>query len=613
MAFNVTNLQQGAEVATIAPNQQIVQETLVDETINFDPIVNTLAEFKRGRVEERQQAAVRELRENVSFLNDGAAAETLLPGGENERVDITSNQFRRLALGLKQGKVSRDNVLIEGEKILRESIRQAPFFEGEFRKLAAELIGVDPTGSEARVVLGLSGNSSSNKLAGMTKFEKDKLNAQQWSGFILREEDRVVSWQTIMSRQRLAEDTEQRKSTAANRVAINDITFSEGLSEMAFNDQDLFTNIQIKVAAFAKEQGGTIDDPRFWTRSLDVVIQEWVDTVETRVRADQEETGFVWTTAHTKETEEFITLRTKRIRDAINDTGTFKFLTDRAALTEIGYKVLGQELLPGLGIVRSQGGDRAAQVWMESLRQASSLAELKLLGTIPGFAALFQVAGSEEFNKNFADAASNLLTGKILPAHQQAYANGVGKILYEAAGDDGKTKAEIAAALTKTTGGIYPSLSLMNKPGEAQKADEAQVDEMSSMWDLGMAPKNGRNQEKRAINAALDFTKGGILELPEGTDFKFFIDSKGKISAATFISGIIAQTTPTVQITAEVRRLNAWVEGSDNGWSAVYDVNPKTFSHDIVARLNAGIASIKPKASQKRWDPKTQSMVPTRK
>lgn len=115
-------------------------------------------EIRKGLIKNELTRDLQNLSLEVNALNEAVP-------GENGEVDLSqqdpdgtlkdaSNGTERLKRARLQGKLSLNQVALEGEALLRKAVAKAPGFEPELRQLVADAVGFDVTGAATRTFFG---------------------------------------------------------------------------------------------------------------------------------------------------------------------------------------------------------------------------------------------------------------------------------------------------------------------------------------------------------------------------------------------------------------------------------------------------------------------------
>lgn len=125
---------------------------------------------RKGLLKRDLQTELEESSQIFSILNaretvlteDGVDISQSDPAG---LLDQSSAKFQRLAKAREQGLLTENQSGIEGEVLLRQAIARAPGFEPEFRKMAADAVGFDVTGTATSTLFGNTRGGTGPKTA----------------------------------------------------------------------------------------------------------------------------------------------------------------------------------------------------------------------------------------------------------------------------------------------------------------------------------------------------------------------------------------------------------------------------------------------------------------
>jgi lysozyme len=129
-------------------------------------------QIRQGMLKGELKNEIEESANIISSINAGYPQ--LQKDIESGRIDDQSEKFYRLSLATEQGKISQQRAQLEAEVLLRSSIAKAPGFADQFRQVARDTLGFDPTGAALNSLF-LSGPSGNEPL---TQEQKDIEQAQ---------------------------------------------------------------------------------------------------------------------------------------------------------------------------------------------------------------------------------------------------------------------------------------------------------------------------------------------------------------------------------------------------------------------------------------------------
>jgi hypothetical protein len=402
-------------------------------------------------------------------------------------IDPTSERFQRLAAAAGQGKISQQRLAIEAEVELRRAMNRFPGFEQQFRKLANDQLGFDPTGAALQQLFGAAPDTSVK-----TQRDKDLELAHQlvetgqspsvdaaYSSII---EARHIKMKADMSRDQLTLNRGQAGAIAT--TAVEELTL-----ELAPAMNGILNEIG---------QTGALKDVGAHKANIANVVrnmkQSW--------RMAMAEGG-----QYDKETFEFVMGELDSVAENVyavmDDAEISKVLGNRASAADAALRLQGMQMFPNLFAMRELGDEFLN--WYLDVAQAVGRGDISAFAHIPEARVIEKIL-TENRGGQFLDAVSAVMSGKApqLDGFTEEEARAIHKAAIVQATSTGRdSRVSVAAAESAIdTNQVKTGISVVNKDPAAY---------------VGLTPES---QAKVASQARVELQNSakGLTTTLQGTD-----------------------------------------------------------------------------------------------
>lgn len=522
------------------------------------------------------------LEEELSALGDEVfAART------GKELDKVSERFTRLKQGQDQGVLTDTMVKIEAEKILKESIDSMPAFGPELRQHAAQIIGYDPTGTQIRALMNIPTGGSGRQSFAEKQLEQAQFISQN-TGVAVEDVMRLQG-KNLLANLRADFITQQASIGAAGRRDIFNATMQESDRYVSEFMWKLLTQIK----------GGGVDNIQQTLGVLDAHVLGQKQALRDRYAA----AGISPDSAEMARDLKLVDEQWASLKEVAETGSLGNILQSNVtnlgnALTIDGYNVMGD-----VAIFNKIGGQEGVKNYFNWMNKFGKQEQLDLLAaTNP---ALSRFLGDRDTAVKAAADSYKRVMG-VEPSFQNRQFGGSAEeqAAMQALDDATFYNATKTASLSEdekirrlsyaqAQGQRYKVLGAYFQKGAKEAASPEEVQFVKQTFEEEypqlVARLAGQLANFTDIEISLQGNRIVANDVQMDPTNTFALQPLGSISSFPIKMTKPASAQPVPEsIRDDLKRLNSFVSGVNNGWSRELGQNPVTFVNDVMQDIHNG-------------------------
>ena len=508
------------------------------------------------------------LTEELRSLGDDVFAVTT-----GKEVQKTTDRINRLKQARDQGAISDTMVKIEAEALLKESIDTMPGFGTELRQHAARILGFDPTGSQIRALLDIPKDS------GNVFEDRQRQQAEFIAGTLGVDVNDVLKVQAkaLLSKEQADLVTQQATIGGAGRRDILNATIAEADGFVSDFMGDVVTEIK---------QGG-ISDPEALKAEINARILGQQQALRDRYLA----AGLTPDSNEIARDMALVESQWESLIDMADSGSLGNILSNHSkalthAMTIEGYNVMGD-----VALINSAAGQEGVKHYFLTLDKYGKQGQLDLLrATNP---VLNRTVETIEDSTRLASEAYKRVMGvspqfegqnALSPDEQATIDVYSDRIYYDLAVNNNLSEEERLQVLSyaKNHGQKFKAVGAYMQKGARAAAGPEEIRFVKQTFQEEYPALINRVSSESASGGPL----GKIAVEVENNEL-VLVDKRTGLKVGTNPNSFLATPVATPTAMNDIKRLNSFFKGLQNGWAGDLEVSVDSYLSDTASQINS--------------------------